>query len=359
VRADELRAAFPVCEDTAYLNAGTAGPVPAAAVDAAAAELARDAQTGRGGPPHFDRWMELTSRLRQAYASLLGCEPSETAITTGTTEGLARVIAGMALEPGDEILTSDVEHPGLYGPLAAARQRGIAVRMAPLADIANAVGPRTRLVACSHVSWWSGALAPAELADLDIPVLYDGAQALGAIPIDLDALGAAAYAAPGQKWLCGPEGLGALYVRPEFGREVAVSGPGYLNLSEPGRGLDASPWPDARRFDTPAATTHQIAFALAALEVLGGFGWRAVHDRGTSLAAQLAQRLANRGATVTPRDATTLVSWTSDDPPETVRRLAGAGIVVRDLPGTGLVRASVGAWNDEDDLERLLRALRA
>jgi selenocysteine lyase/cysteine desulfurase len=67
--------------------------------------------------------------------------------------------------------------------------------------------------------------------------------------------------------------------------------------------------------------------------------------------------LAGRGLTVAPRDRTTLVSWEDDDPPATRDRLAGADIIVRDLPGTPLLRASVGAWNDESDLERLLAAL--
>ena len=73
---------------------------------------------------------------------------------------------------------------------------------------------RTRLVACSHVSWMSGRLAPAELARLDVPVVLDGAQGVGAVPVDVRELGCDAYAGAGQKWLCGPDGLGMLYVAP-------------------------------------------------------------------------------------------------------------------------------------------------
>ena len=100
-----------------------------------------------------------------------------------------RVLAGLALEPGDEVLTSDEEHPGLLGPLAAARaQRGIAVREVPFAELAGAVAAATKLVACSHVSWVNGRLAP-DLSRLDVPVLLDGAQGAGAIPVDVAALG--------------------------------------------------------------------------------------------------------------------------------------------------------------------------
>ena len=59
------------------------------------------------------------------------------------------------------------------------------------------------------------------------------------------------------------------------------------------------------------------------------------------------------------RGETTLVSWHDADAPATRDRLAAAGVVIRDLPGRNLLRASVGAWNDESDLERLLSALSA
>jgi selenocysteine lyase/cysteine desulfurase len=82
-----------------------------------------------------------------------------------------------------------------------------------------------------------------------------------------------------------------------------------------------------------------------------------VQERGTALAAQLAHRLAERGREVGPRGATTLVAWEDADPPATAERLAAAGVIVRSLPGHPLLRASVGAWNDEADIERLLDAL--
>ena len=99
---------------------------------------------------------------------------------------MAQVIGGLELAAGDEIVTSDEEHPGLLGALAAARElHGVEVREVPFAELANAVGPRTRLVACSHVGWVSGSLAPVELAELDVPVLLDGAQGVGAVAVDV------------------------------------------------------------------------------------------------------------------------------------------------------------------------------
>ena len=140
-----LRAEFPVSSRLAYLNAGTDGPLPAAAVRAAEKELQREADDGRAAA-HFARRGELNGQLRESYAAALGCEPRELALTSCTSEGLAQVIEGLELGASDEILTSDEEHPGLLGALAAARElRGVTVRMVALPEIADAVGPRTGL----------------------------------------------------------------------------------------------------------------------------------------------------------------------------------------------------------------------
>ena len=208
VEPSGLRNQFPVLARLAYLNAGTDGPLPARAANAARAELERELEEGRS-TAHFERRCELGKALRGAYARALRCEAAELSLTTCTTEGMGQVVMGLDLGPGDEILTSDEEHPGLLGALAAARDiRGVTVREVPLARIAEEVGPATRLVACSHVGWVSGSLAPAELAELDVPVLLDGAQGVGAIDVNVTELGCDAYAGAGQKWLCGPDGSG-------------------------------------------------------------------------------------------------------------------------------------------------------
>lgn len=354
-----LRAEFPVLRKLAYLNAGTDGPLPARAVRAAVDELEREAADGRTFA-HFERRFELNDRLRAAYARALGAEPADVALTTCTSEGIAHVVAGLPLQAGDEILTSDEEHPGLLGALIAARElRGVSIREAPLPELAEAVGARTRLVACSHVGWTSGLLAPPALAELDVPVLLDGAQGIGAVPVDVRALGCAAYAGAGQKWCCGPDGTGSLWVAPELRDTLAVSRRGYANLENAGDGLDARLHDDARRFDTMALGAEVVACALAAIELLESAGWSAVHERASTLAARLAELLAERGRVVAPRDETTLVSFESADAEGERDLIAERGCVVRNIPGRPWLRASVGAWNDENDLERLLESLSA
>ena len=351
----DLRSHFPVLERLSYLNAGSVGPVPAEAAEAARAELDAQVTEGRGGKPSFDHLIELGDRLRTRVAAVVGCETGELALTGATTDGVNTVLAGLELAPGDEILTTDEEHPGLLAPLGLARRRrGVEVRMVPFDRIAEEVGPRTRLVACSHVSWLNGKVVDtAGLRDAGAPVLLDGAQGIGAVPLDVAELGCDYYAGSGQKWLCGPVGSGYLYVRADRIDALSPAAPGYGSLADPLKALELDLREGAARYDAGLPPSHHSAWALASLDVLEAPGLDAVYERAATLAERLAGALAAAGHTVAPRGRTTLVSWEAEDPEATVQRLAGEGIGIRNLPGTPYVRASVGAWCSEEELDRL------
>lgn len=353
-----LRAQFPVLERRAYLNAGSVGPLARAAVAATEADLRLQLAAGRGGRAHFEHALALADRLRTRVARLLGCDPWEVALTGATTDGVNAVLAGLDLQPGDEIVTSDEEHPGLLAPLARARERdGVELRVVPFHAVADAVTAQTRLVACSHVSWIGGRVVDVEaLAASPAPVLLDGAQGLGAVPVDVRALGCEYYAASGQKWLCGPIGSGYLYVRENAIDGLRPASPGYGTLSDTLRPLDLAPIDGAARFDSGFPPSQRSAWSLAALEVLEQAGLDALQARAAALAARLAEQLAAAGVTVAPRGPSTLVSWEAADPQAEAARLLDAGMLVRDLPGTPYVRASVGGWTAEDELERLVAA---
>ena len=323
--AAALRSEFPVLARVAYLNAGTDGPLAAPAVAAAREELESALAAGRS-TAHFERRFALQDELRRGYARVMGCEVADVALTTSTSEGIGAVMAGMDLGPGDEIVSSDQEHPGLIGPLKAARDRGADVRRGPFPELADAVRAATTLVACSHVGWISGEVAPAELASVDVPVILDGAQGAGAVPVDVQALGCAAYAAAGQKWLCGADGTGMLYVAREFRERVRPISPSYVCFEDTTLGLDSPYKADARRYDTPSLSREAVALSLAALQLLERHGYEAVLARGIEQSAALAGRLAESGRTVAPRGDSTLVSWEDPDPEATRDRMAAAGI---------------------------------
>jgi selenocysteine lyase/cysteine desulfurase len=150
-----------------------------------------------------------------------------------------------------------------------------------------------------------------------------------------------------------------LWVSPSWHERLAPLGPTYPNLENPGAGREARPWADARAHDTFAQAAQVLRAAAAAARVLEEAGWAGVHERAAAQAGLLASRLEAAGRKVAPRDATTLVSWEEPDPDAALERLTAAGVVVRGLPGTRYLRASVGAWNAPADLDRLHAALQA
>lgn len=353
--APSFRREFPVLERRTYLNAGTEGPVPQAAEDAVRARVHADLTEGRVGRSYFEELMDLAARARAGYAAALGASPDEVALTSSTTYGVNTVLAGLPLEPGDEIVTSDQEHPGVLVPLRRARLTyGVAVRVVPFAELPGEVRPGTRLVACSHVSWVGGEVMDvAALRATGVPVLLDGAQALGAIPVDVHELGVEFYAGSGQKWMCGPEGSGALYVRADRLDELEPPFPGYGTVADHvdplGSGLAAG----VERLDDGFPSALRSTWALASMGVLAGAGWAWVHERAAAGAELLAELLRSRGHEVAPRGRSTLVSWRAPDADAEVERLLGHAIIVRSIPSAGLVRASVGAWSSEEEIHRL------
>lgn len=354
----ELRAEFPVLGRVAYLNAGTDGPVPRAAARAASDRIAYELERGRSGSAYFKELLELGGGVRERLARLYGADPAAIGLTRSTTDGVATALMSLPLGPGDEVVTSDEEHPGLLIPLAAARRRaGFDVRSVPFAEVAGAVGARTKLVACSHVSWVGGAVVDtAALARAGARVLLDGAQGLGAVAVAVERLGCDFYAAAGQKWLCGPDGSGSVYVRPGLADELDPPWPNYMSLIDPNRADELVAHPGARRFDLGVPPGPASAWLLASLDLLERAGWDWLHERARASAAALAATLRERGVEVAARGDSTLVSWRSADPEGDVERLAAAGLVVRAIPRRGLVRASVGAWTVEGELERLAAA---
>jgi L-cysteine/cystine lyase len=355
---EELRAEFPVLERYAYLNAGTNGPVPRRALEAAEAALREQLEQGRSSKAWFERQIERIDELRERAARLLGATQADVALTGSTTDGINAVLHAVELGRGDEILTSDEEHPGVLGPIATVRDtRGAGVRVVPFGELPGEVRPETRIVVTSHVSWATGrVMDTAPLAASRALLVLDGAQGLGAVPVDVRALGCDFYAASGQKWLCGPNGTGYLYVRAERAAELPAPWPGYGVLADPARALELALHSDARRFDLAFPPAHHVAWAHAALDVLDAAGWERVHAAATGLAERLTGRLAERGLSSAPRGPSPLVSWETDDPARAVQRLRRQGFVLREIPGTPWVRASVGAWNDEEEIERLAAA---
>jgi L-cysteine/cystine lyase len=333
-----------------------ARPTYDAIVEAEQAELGP-----RGSHDTFNRVIERRKGLRAVLAREIGVETDRMALMSSTSEGCRVVLTGLELGPDDEVVTTDAEHFGLLGPLHAsgARVRLAAVRDRPAGEALDAilaeVGPRTKLVALSHILWVTGHLIPVdELKEaLSVPLLVDGAQSVGAISVDAEPFDF--YTVSGQKWLCGPTPTGGLYVRD----------PERLRIASPSYFAQASYEPDgafvaregAARFEQGWIPEAFIAGLETAISLAPD--WR--FERAREMTDLCRERLVDAGFdVVTEPGHGTLVSlrWTGDTT-EAVKAAYDQAVVIRDLPGTGLIRASCGYWTSEEDVTRLVAALKS
>jgi L-cysteine/cystine lyase len=355
-----IRSGLPVLARYAYLNTGTFGPLPQATVAAMQTVERTELEEGRSSRSYFESVLADREELRAEHAGLLGAEPEQIALTSSTTEGCNIVLTGLGIQPGDEVVTTDSEHPGLFGGLVASRAslRVAAIRDLPAAEVLDAIqaeiSPRTRLIALSHVSWITGVVLPVgELAGHGVPVLVDGAQGAGAVPVDVTALGVDFYTVSAQKWLLGPAATGALYVAPERVEECRVAWPSYFSWKLPEYELRDT----ATRFEGSWTPPAAVSGLLASFRFAAEAGDERF-ARARAMAERCRELLLARGAeVVTEPGQATLVSWRADEPEAAVERLSDVGVVVRDLPGTGLLRASCGYWTSDEDLERLVEGL--
>ncbi|HEX7144248.1 MAG TPA: aminotransferase class V-fold PLP-dependent enzyme [Gaiellaceae bacterium] len=355
---EEARALFPVLERFAYLNTGTLGPLSRPTLAAVEERLHFDQERGRGGHGWFMTVLELRARVREQLAAQVGASPGQMALTSSTTDGCNIVLSGLELGPDDEVVTTDSEHPGLLLPLHVSGVRVGVAKVAgrptedALSSILACITPRTRLLALSHVLWTTGQVMPVHdlKRESALPMLVDGAQSVGAIPVDVGELDY--YTVSCQKWLCGPEPLGALYVRDPDQLAVAIpSGFAQKSLEPDGTFV---PKEGAARFDSGWLATPSLAGLEAALA--GSPEWR--FERAAEMAGLCRGAMRDRFELVADGGESTLVSFVPrGEAAAEAARLYEAGVIVRDLPGTGWLRASCGWWTGGDDIDRLVAAL--
>jgi L-cysteine/cystine lyase len=138
MRIESFRDEFPVLERVVYMNAGTDGPIPLRGVRAAEEAIDAELAQGRAGQAYFERIKAGREALRGRIAVLLGCDADEVALTRSATDGVNAALHALRLGKGDEVLTTDEEHPGVLAPLGLAKRRGVSVRVVPWDDLAAA-----------------------------------------------------------------------------------------------------------------------------------------------------------------------------------------------------------------------------
>ncbi len=232
------RREIPAATGSVYMQTGGIGPAPQAVIDRVKDRL--DFQNrGPADPRYATEMSRIEPDLRAQLGRVFGADEDEVALTHSTSEGISIVAWSVNWRAGDEVVISNVEHPANVIPWYVLRDRfGIVIREIDLSvgtrlleQVRAQLSDRTRMVSISHVSRNNGRTLrtdeSAELGNLlrarGVRYHLDGAQGPGCVPTDFRALGCDCYSTCGHKWLLGPKGTGALFVRREALDDVQLS----------------------------------------------------------------------------------------------------------------------------------------
>jgi selenocysteine lyase/cysteine desulfurase len=367
-----LRKRLPLLEKSVSLNHAGIAPQPRSAMIEAFEARRADGFVAEA----LQSLSGLPSRIRAAYARMTKVTPEEIAITRNTAEGVNIIAQGFPWKKGDSILTVDIEYPSNVYPWWNLRERGVTIKAVPerngrvdLDEFLSAIDSSTRLVAISHVEFASGfrfdlALLSAACRERDIFLFVDVAQSLGALPVDLSLVDAAAW--PTWKWLMGPIGMGGFYLarhRLDLIKPVYVGSDGMVPTSDY-LDYNFTPKPDASRFEFSTGNPIGEIGAEEALKIMAPIfsSELAVEATGRifSRADRLIEILASRGArlysSLHEGERSGILSFTTpDDPHKTAAQLKAGGVEV--TVRAGRLRLAPHFYNDEEDVERVKKTL--
>ena len=383
----EVRAIFPGADEQPYFDI-SANSLMAAPVREAIERHLGGRTSGRGDKTEM---VATVDRARSSFASLIGAAPDEVAITKNVSDGLNLFGASLAWRAGDNVvLCPALEHPNnIYLWYSLARTHGIEVRSVapedghiPVGATAAAMDERTRLVTLPTITFAPGfvtdvAAISAAARKVGALTLVDAAQSIGAQHTDVDGLGVDALAVAAQKALLSVYGFGFLYVRRDVAETMTP-----VHVARFGIELDAheTAYSDdelrfragALRFDVGNYNYLGAAATDAALDLLSAWGVERVEKHVRGLAADLASRLLDLGLPVVGGrpgpDLAHIVSvgesgggrhYTADDPAmnSLYEHLTAAGI--RLAIRTGMLRFSIGVYNDQNDIDHVVEAAQA
>jgi selenocysteine lyase/cysteine desulfurase len=380
-----LRADTPGTANVLHFNSAGSALPPAPVLDAMLAHLRLEADIG--GYEAFERERTAVERPYAALAALLNCGTDEIALTDCATRAWDMAFYAVPLRPGDRVLTGASEYcSNFIAFLHRARRDGIEIDVAPstpegeicVEGLAAMIGPRTRLIAVTHVPSSGGLVNPAAAVGrvaraAGVPYLLDACQSVGQMPIDVEALGCDMLSATARKFLRGPRGVGFLYVR----RALLDA------LDPPMLDDHAADWcaddayalrGDARRFETFECNFAGRAGFGVALDYAMGWGILRIAARVAALAALLRGALAEIPG-VAQHDlgrercgiVTFSVAGTGADAVKAALRAQGINVTVSTAAATRLdmvprgldriIRASVHVYNDEEDIARFAAAV--
>ncbi|MBM3948353.1 MAG: aminotransferase class V-fold PLP-dependent enzyme [SAR202 cluster bacterium] len=378
-----LRRQIPTVQKMAYFNTGWEGPSPVPVIEAIKERLEYESYNGPSSPEVLESAESIARQAKEAVAKLVNASPDEIALTENTTEGLNVVLNGLPWMAGDEIVTCNLEHPSVLLPSYNLQQRaGVKVKVVILSSnsthdeivskFEEALTPKTRMVFLSHIEYSCGLRMPIKrirrlTQGRGIWMLLDGAQGPGHVRLDMRDIGCDFYSMPGHKWLLGPDGTGALYIRKEMLEQVRPVRVGYRfakSFDQAGNFVPLTDSIDKFRVSTTSAPLR--AGHLEAVRFHQRIGSDTVEQRSLAQAARLKTALsAIPGVRVTSPlegpECTGLVTFTIEGvaPADAVAAMwKTQRILTRAVAFPSGIRASVAFFNTDDEIARLAEAVR-
>ena len=363
----EIRALFPAAEHYTYLNTAAAPPL---SVLAAREGKRYYDEMADYGDVAWESWLSRAEQIRDKLAAFVNAEARSVAFTYSTSHGM-NLIAGMLGHCGDVLCPAD-EFPSCTLPWLQHRYRVDFVGsgdhgVIDLNDIEKSIAAKTSIFVTSFVQFATGfrqdLVALGRLCrDRNLVLVVDATQGMGVFPIDVTSSGIDFLVFSGYKWAQAGYGIGGLYVAPQFLNPTSFPVAGWWSVRDPeavvNDRLDLKETAAALEVGCP-----QFAgiFALgAALTLFEEIGKSRIEHRIHELTDYLHQQLkAERFSIASPfkreqRSGITIVEMR--DAPDVVRQLAKRKIIVS-ARGKGL-RISVHIFNNFDDIDRLIAALR-
>lgn len=388
---DKYRQQFPALANKAYFNYGGQGPLPEPALEAIYAAYKR-VQLGGPFSGEIGAWVAQEAMLtRRAIASELAVPPETIALTEDVTVGCNIALWGIDWHPGDHLLLSDCEHPGIVASVMELQRRfNIEVSVCPLAAtlnegdavavIASYLQPNTRLLVISHILWNTGqVLSLAEIVKVchefpqtpDLPVnnhkirvLVDAAQSVGVLPLNLIESGVDFYAFTGHKWWCGPEGLGGLYVSADALVDLHPVFIGWRGIVTDANAKPIGLKPGAQRYEI--ATSAYPLYAGLRSAIALQHEWGTIEERYAEICRlskylwEHLSELSHVECLRTSAPEAGLVSFrvTNEMPhKKLVDLLEKQGIMVRTILNPDCVRACVHYFTTEAEIDKLVEAI--
>ncbi len=363
---DDIRKQFPVTGKLAYLNSAAAGPVSRASYEAAAGYYEKMMSDG---DVHWNQWLADRETIRKKIAQFINAEPEEIAFTTNTSSGMNVIVD--ALEDRGEVISSELEFPVTTLPWM---HRRIPVHLLPavagearIEDIRSTMTDKTGIIALSHVQFSNGfRIAPEELGEMKgkHALVINASQSAGAFEIDVERMKIDALCATGHKWMLAGYGSGFVYLSRELLEQSLPRSIGWLSVEQPFemRNDEFRPRHDtAARVELGCPHFAGIFSLGASVDLMNGIGTANIQARVLELNCSLTSRLAENGwkvlsplQTETAGSAETLVEV--EKPGEVVRHLFRRGVVVTEKPEG--IRVATHFFNNEEDVERLIEALK-